>query len=170
MRPYVPSLEGSCLHSSVPLGLSVAFYKGTRPGVSGLYNRLGRYLDRGPYSHCETVFSNGISGSSSYIDKGVRFKHIGFSSVGCWDFLPIPDPLGQIEAAAWSWMAAHEGMPYDVWGNLRFASNFARDEADKWFCSETTMGMFNQPDPYRWGPSGAATYLSHYFQSKILEV
>ena len=158
------------MHPSVPEGLSVAFYKGTRPGIAGLYNRVGRYLDRGPYSHCETVFSNKISGSSSYLDHGVRFKHIGYTSVGHWDFLPIPDPSGSIEAAAWEWMNAHEGMAYDVMGNLRFATNFARDRTDQWFCSEAKMAMLGFPEPYRFGPSGGATCLQHHFKSKIIEV
>ena len=35
----------------------IAFYKGTRPGIAGLYNRLGRLLDHGPYSHAELVLA-----------------------------------------------------------------------------------------------------------------
>jgi hypothetical protein len=155
------------LHPTVPRGLSVAFYKGVRPGISGLYNRLGRHLDRGPYSHCEMVFSNGLSGSSSYVDKGVRFKLIGYSSVGYWDFLPLPSTL---EDRAFAWMHRHQGLKYDILGNLRFASNFARDSEDKWFCSEAIMSMSGFPEAYRFGPSGAATMLQHHFNAEMVHV
>lgn len=158
------------MDATVPQGLCVALYKGTRPGMAGIYNRIGRYLDRGPYSHCEVLFSNRVSGSSSFLDHGVRFKDIGYSSVGNWDFLPIPDPTGAIEVAAWDWMTQHVGAAYDVMGNLRFATNFARDDEDKWFCSEAKMSMFGFPEAYRFGPSGGATILQYHFKSKIIEV
>ena len=53
--------------------MRTAFYKGTRPGWQGIYSRAVRVIDRGPYSHCELVFSDGLSASASYIDGGVRF-------------------------------------------------------------------------------------------------
>src|SRR3546814_7608950 len=42
---------------------------------SGIYSRVTRLVDGGPYSHCELVFSDGLSASASFIDGGVRFKH-----------------------------------------------------------------------------------------------
>lgn len=157
----------SQLHSSVPKGFCAAFYKGVRPGPAGLYNRLGRFLDRGPYSHCEMIFSKGISGSASYVDNGVRFKAIGYSSVGAWDFLPLPSEL---EGNAFAWMLQHEGLKYDILGNLRFATNFARDSSNKWFCSESIMAMSGFPEAYRFGPSGGATMLQHHFNTKMVHV
>ena len=156
--------------TTVPAGLSVALYKGTRPGLDGLYNRVGRMLDRGPYSHCEMVFSNGISASSSFLDHGVRIKGIGYSSIGHWDFMPIADPSGAMEAAAWAWFYSHMGAPYDVLGNIRFAFGFARDSFDKWFCSEAVMAALGYDEPWRYGPSGAATALKHDFKTKMIEV
>lgn len=155
--------------ASVPPGLSVAFYKGTRPGIAGLYNRLGRYLDGGPYSHCEMVFSDGVSGSSSFLDKGVRFKEIGYSSVGCWDFLPITYPrlLGG-EVKIRQWFKDHEGEPYDILGNIRFGIGFVRESADKSFCSEAIMASVGYEEAYRYGPSGAAILLSKFLNTPII--
>lgn len=42
-----------------------AFYKSTRPGWTGLYNRIIRWWERGDYSHCELIFSDGLAASSS---------------------------------------------------------------------------------------------------------
>lgn len=160
----------STLHHTVPRGLSVALYKGTRPGLSGLYNRVGRFLDRGPYSHCEVVFSDGLSGSSSFMDKGVRLKQINYTSVGHWDFLPIPDPNGNLERTARQWMYNMSGKGYDVWGNVRFFCGLARDSADKYFCSEATMSMLAFAEAYRFGPSGMAALLLRVFNTRIIEV
>lgn len=153
------------LDPSVPKGLCVALYKGTRPGIEGIYNRLGRFLDRGPYSHAELKFPNGLSASSSFMDKGVRTKQINYSSVGYWDFLPLPTEL---EAKTWDWFRENDGKKYDILGNLRFASNFFRDSSNKWFCSEAIMAALGFYEPYRYGPSGLATTLTHHFNTKIV--
>jgi hypothetical protein len=145
-------------------------YKGTRPGFEGIQNRLGRFIDRGLYSHTELLFSDGLSASSSFIDKGVRTKPIGYSSVGSWDFLPIPDPGGEIEQRSRQWFLEHDGLKYDILGNIRFATNFARDSLDKWFCSESCMAALGFPEAFRYGPSGAATLLQHYYRTEIIEV
>jgi len=138
------------IHHSVPEGLCMAFYKGTRPGLYGIANRVGRYLDRGPYSHTELIFSDArYSASSSIMDGGVRIKFIGYTSVGSWDFLPIPDKDNTIE---------------------KFATNFARDNPNKWFCSEANLAALGIPESYRYGPSGAATFLSWYFNSEMVYI
>ena len=158
------------LHHTVPKGLCAAFYKGNRPGIDGFYNRLGRYLDHGSYSHTELVFSNGLSASASLLDGGVRFKEIGFSSVGNWDFMLIPDPTGDIEAKAFRWFVEHEGKAYDWLGNLRFMTNMARDDPEKWFCSESLMSSQGFPEAFRHGPSGAASTMQFYYKTPIIEV
>jgi hypothetical protein len=158
------------INPTVPQGLCVAFFKGTRPGVEGFYNRLGRYLDGGPYSHAELVFSDRISGSSSYMDGGVRSKLIRYSSVGSWDFMPIPDPDGSVELRARGWFQTHDGTPYDIAGNIRFGIGFARESPDKWFCSEAVMSSLGYDEAWRFGPSGAATLLRHDFKTQTIEV
>ncbi len=130
--------------------MKLALYKGTRPGWEGIYSRLVRWLDDGMYSHCELVFSDGVSASSSYIDKGVRFKIIDYRPEH-WDFIEIAPSL---EDAARDWFRSHVGKPYDLWGNVRFALGFARESKGKWFCSEAVMAALGFKEAYRFGPSG----------------
>jgi hypothetical protein len=158
------------LHASVPPGLCAALYKGTRPGVAGVYNRLGRLLDHGPYSHMELVTTHGVSLSSSYMDGGVRGKLIGFSSVGHWDFIPIPDPSGDIEGRVWKYFNETNGRGYDVWGNVRFAIGAVSESRDLDFCSEWGMAALTYREAWRYGPNGAATALLHDFGAQLVEV
>lgn len=159
------------IHHTVPEGLCMAFYKGIRPGIHGIANRIGRYLDNGPYSHTELIFSDvRYSASSSIMDGGVRIKFIGYTSVGSWDFLPIPDTDGKIEKKVKDWFQEYAGAKYDIMGNIRFATNFARDNPHKWFCSEANLAALEIPEPYRYGPSGAATFLSWYFNSEMVYI
>ena len=135
-----------------------AFYTATRPGLPGLYNRLVRWLDRGPYSHCELIFSDGMAASSSFMDDGVRFKRIEFDATH-WDFMALP---GSKERYARAWFAAHQGKAYDLMGNLRFLLGFAPDSRDKWFCSEALAASLGLADAWRYGPNGLAEILKSY--------
>lgn len=136
--------------------MKIAFYKGTRPGIAGLYNRLGRWIDHGPYSHCEIVFSDGMSASSSFMDRGVRMKYIGYSSADCWDFMPIP---AQYELAARVWFIENRGAAYDILGNINAAFGFVPHSEDKWFCSEAIAAALGLADPWRYKPNGLAAVL-----------
>lgn len=138
--------------------MKLASYKGTRPGTEGLSNRIGRFLDRGPYSHSELVFSDGWSASSSFIDGGVRFKRIGYSTPDAWDFLDLPN---YSELATRAWFIEHLGKPYDIWGNVRFFCGLARDSRDKWFCSESCAAALGWLEPFRYGPNGLYQVLKH---------
>ncbi len=156
------------LWANCPINFGIALYKGVRPFPDGIANRVGRYLDNGPYSHFEMVYSDGMSGGASFIDKGVRVKEIQYRSRGCWDFMRIPDRSGMIEAASRQWMLEHDKAPYDLPGNIRFAFGAVRDNPDHWFCSESGLASLGVPEPYRYGPSGAATLLSWYYRTKII--
>lgn len=135
--------------------MRAAFYKSTRPGWQGLYSRLVRWIDHGPYSHCELIFSDGLSASASYIDGGVRFKRIAFDPEH-WDFIDLPTVL---EPAARAWFEAHAGKCYDVWGNVRFLLPWLSDSVDKWFCSEALAAAIGLREPWRYGPNGLAAVL-----------
>lgn len=128
-----------------------AFYSGTRPGIAGLYNRLGRWLDHGRFSHCEMQFSDGLSASSSFMDGGVRFKQIGYSSVGNWEFVELPSHL---ELMARCWFVEHEGAGYDVMGNLNALLGFVPHTSNKWFCSEAMAEALGFSDSWRLKPNG----------------
>ena len=135
--------------------LRAAFYKATRPGWQGIYSRAVRVIDRGPYSHCELVFSDGMSGSASYIDGGVRLKRIAYDN-DHWDFIDLPPSL---EPYARDWFERNEGAPYDLMGNVRFVLPFLPDSQRGWFCSEALGAALGWAEPWRFGPNGLSALL-----------
>lgn len=140
------------------MAFRAAFYKAHKPGVKGLYNRLIQWWERGQYSHCELVFSDGVAASSSLLDGGVRFKQIVFDPAK-WDFINLP--AGK-ESAARQWFIDHDGDHYDVIGNLRFIFDFLPDDPAKWFCSEAVAAALGSHDPWRYGPNGLHSTLTSY--------
>ena len=139
--------------------MKLAFYKGTRKGLQGVYSRLTRWVDSGPYSHCELVFSDGLSASASFIDGGVRFKRIDYKEDN-WDFVELPSYL---EEQALQWFKEHEGCKYDILGNLRFGFFFIKDSRNKFFCSEAIAEAIGLKDAYRYGPNGLYSLLTSDF-------
>lgn len=140
--------------------MRAAFYKATRPGVQGIYSWAVRFVDRGPYSHCELIFSDGMSASASYIDKGVRLKRIDYDPAH-WDFIELPDHL---EPYARDWFEAYKGAPYDLMGNVRFVLPFLPDSQHGWFCSEALAAALKLKEPWRFGPNGLAAVLRSSYQ------
>ena len=137
-----------------------AFYKVTRPGLQGVYSKAVQFIDRGAYSHCQLVFTDGMSASASWMDNGVRFKRIDYNPEH-WDFVQLPDHL---EDFARSWFEFHEGMPYDLQGNVRFVLPFLPDSTSGWFCSEAIAAALQLYEPYRFGPNGLAAILKSLYQ------
>ena len=143
--------------------MRAAFYKATRPGLQGIYSRAVRWIDRGPYSHCELIFSDGLSGSASYIDGGVRLKRIDYDPAH-WDFIELP---AHLEPYARDWFERNAGAPYDLAGNVRFVLPWLPDSQDGWFCSEAEAAALRLREPWRLGPNGlAALLLSIYPQQQ----
>lgn len=140
-----------------------AFYKGTRPGLGGLYNRIVRWWDKGKYSHCELVFSDGVSASASFLDGGVRFKHIEFSEAR-WDAVALD---GRMEEAAREWFEEHAGAKYDLLGNLRFFFGFLPDNKNRWFCSEAIAAALGKSEPWRYGPNGLIASLRDMLKMEV---
>lgn len=140
--------------------MKAAFYKATRPGLAGLYNRIVRWWTSGPYSHVELIFSDGIAASASFLDGGVRFKQIEFDT-DHWDFIDIPDNL---EPAARQWFEANEGNPYDLLGNFGFLWRPIRGRDGAYFCSEALMAALGLHEPWRYDPCAA------YDALKLIEV
>lgn len=136
--------------------LRAAFYRGTRPGVQGLYSRAVRLWTRSDYSHVELIFSDGIAASSSFIDHGVRFKAIDFDPAH-WDVIDLPAAL---EPAARAWFTAHERDGYDLVGNLHFIVAPVGDSKTLWFCSEAVAAALGLPDPWRYDPGTLASVLT----------
>lgn len=136
--------------------MRVAFYKSTRPGLAGIYNRLVRLWCRGAYSHCELVFSDGVAASASFADGGVRTKRIDFEA-GRWDFVELH---GFDEAAARAWFLAHDGAAYDLVGNLGFVLRPVRGGKRNWFCSEAVAAALQFADGWRLDPNALHAVLS----------
>ena len=130
--------------------MKIAFYKGTRKGLQGIYSRLARWIDSGPYSHCELIFNDGLSASASFIDGGVRFKHIDYKEDN-WDVVELQ---GFDEDKARQWFEDHEGEKYDLLGNLRFIFFFVKPSNNKWFCSEAIAEALIISESWRLGPNG----------------
>ena len=133
-----------------------AFYKSTRPGLAGLYNRLVRWWCAGPYSHVELIFSDGMAASASFADGGVRFKRIDFDPER-WDFIELPSHL---EPAARAWFVGNVSRRYDLLGNLGFAWRPVCGEEGAFFCSEACAAAVGIPAAWRYDPNALASALT----------
>lgn len=138
--------------------VTIAFYKGTRPGVAGIYSWGVRRQTKGPYSHCEIVFSDGVSASSSFIDGGVRFKKIEYNPK-YWDFITIP---GLSEEQARKWFEEHEGSKYDLLGNLHFVLPVIGDSKSRFSCAEAIASSIGMIDAWRYSPNSLYVALLTY--------
>ncbi|KQW97144.1 hypothetical protein ASC94_10155 [Massilia sp. Root418] len=133
-----------------------AFYKGTRPGFAGAYNYVVRTWTDSPYSHVELIFSDGMAGSASFADGGVRLKAIELDPAR-WDFMELP---AHLEPAARAWFESHAGAKYDLLGNLQFIlTPFGQDQR-RWFCSEACGAALSLPEPWRYDPPTLASALT----------
>jgi len=95
------------------------------------------FWTRGPYSHTEIQFSDGICFSSTTRDDstGVRFKYIDINWER-WDALEIIMPLDH-EAEIKSWCNTQVGKKYDFWGLFGFTIPFiVIQDPNSWYCSE----------------------------------
>lgn len=135
------------------MAFRVAFYKGTRPGFPGVYNRLVRSRGRGLYSHMELIFSDGWAASSSFEDRGVRFKRIDFNP-DRWDIIDLP-PEWEAFARRYFEKRAAPKMKYDVMGNVHLTIGFVPDSPDREFCSEACLGALGYLEPWRFEPNAA---------------
>lgn len=132
-----------------------AFYKGTHSGIAGVYNVIVRAWDSGPYSHCELIFSDGLSASSAFLDGGVRFKQIEYDPAK-WDIVDLPDHL---EHDARAWFVLNEFQPdgtrtpYDLLGNFGFVWRPIRGLSGAFFCSEALAAALGFPDSWRYSPN-----------------
>lgn len=132
--------------------MKIAFYKGTKEGVAGVYNRGVRWIENGLYSHCEIWFSNGLSASSSFMDGGVRFKEIEYD-LDKWDIFELPyfD-----EEYAYNYFVQRIGKPYNLRGNLHFVFGFIRGNSDGLFCSEACAEALGLINGWQFAPNALA--------------
>jgi hypothetical protein len=127
--------------------MHLAFYKGRHR----VFDRAVQWWTRGPYSHVELVFSDGMAASSSKRDGGVRMKPISFAP-DRWDFVVIAGD----EAAARAWFRRHAGAGYDVAGLFGFLWRPASGASRRWFCSEAVAAALGIRDAWRFCPNTLA--------------
>lgn len=137
--------------------MKVAFYKGTMAGWRGMMSRLVRFGERGRYSHCEIVFSDGLSASASWRDGGVRLKKIKFNP-DHWDFINLGDDWPS-EAIVRDWFVREQGRRYDIRGSFGVAFRPLSSNSECWFCSEAVAAALGMHEPWRFGPNALAALL-----------
>lgn len=128
--------------------MQMAFYKGKKR----LFNRLTRLWLRGPYSHCELILGtdhNGLAicASSSFMDGGVRIKHMPLNP-DHWDIVEVGGDANN----AWHWLYQHLGDKYDLLGFVGFIFRILGHEKSRWVCSEAVAAMIGVPDAWRFDP------------------
>ena len=125
-----------------------AFYKGVRPGLEGIYSRAVHWWTRSPYSHCEFIFSDGLSGSAAYIDGGVRLKNIVYKPEH-WDFIDLPP---EWEEDIRKEFETKVGLGYDILGNFGFIFPSFDNTKNKYFCSEIMAELLGFERPQLFTP------------------
>lgn len=108
--------------------------------------KYGNYTDRvislwtkGPYSHTELQFSDGICFSSSLWDGGTRFKNINIKPER-WDSIEL-DIKNEYKIR--SFCESQVKLPYDLRGIFGLAIKVKLAEKKKWFCSEICCYALN---------------------------
>ena len=126
-------------------------YKGP---PSDFMHKIGHFVTcfvtASKYSHCELVFSDGMCGSSSARDGGVRLKHIDLES-GHWDVFPIKYALDESYARAW--FESNTSKKYDWFGLLWFILPIkAFNDPKRYFCSEAIGLSLSLRKPHKLHP------------------
>lgn len=130
--------------------MKIAFYKGTKTGLAGVYNRGVRWIEAGDCSHCEIIFSDGKSASSSYMDGGIRFKDIDYD-LNKWYIYELPWADG-VRAREYFEVRAGK-VKYNLRGNIHFIFGFIRGNTDGEFCSEACAGALGFNNPWQFPPN-----------------
>ncbi len=98
------------------------------------------------YSHCEIVFSDGVSFSSTQRDAsvdmhgnfkpdGTRYKQIDYKDNDHFDLILV-DTSTYLEKLARDFCDSTLDSRYDFWGVARFVFPLAREHPTDYFCSE----------------------------------
>lgn len=134
--------------------LQAALYKGRMAGPAGAFNIATCTWLRGPYSHCEWSFSDGLCGSASLVDRGVRLKRITLTP-DKWDVWPVCFE----EAPVREWFEEHEGDPYDLLGVAGHVARVLGHSKRSRFCAEAMAESIGLADPWRFDPCSLAAVL-----------
>ena len=100
------------------------------------------FWTRGPYSHCELLFSDGVCFSSSPRDGGVRFKTFEILPTH-WDTKEV---LTDKEEEIKKWCETQVGKKYDWLGVVGLSLLHMPWVQDKkqWYCSEICIAALDK--------------------------
>jgi uncharacterized protein YycO len=119
--------------------MKVAFLRGT-----SFFDKLIKGWTGEKYSHCELVFSDGVTiGNSLKSPFRVESKKVNYNK-GYWDFIEIKIDLDQ-EIKMRTFCNAQIGKEYDwkaIWFSQFIPLKFQDDK--RWFCSELCVAALQQ--------------------------
>lgn len=117
--------------------MKIAFYKAEYGNLVDFGISLASFS---PYSHCELVFSDGMCGSASPRDGGVRLKLIEMNSH--WDVFEINTEID--EDVIRYWFTINDSEEYDMLGAIGSIAHIDLTSDNKKFCSyiaASVMGL-----------------------------
>ena len=121
--------------------MKIAFYKAFQRKSTKL-DILIAIVTLGKYSHVEWVFSDGMCFSSSYRDKGTRFKKINLDPAQWKMYNVICSRQQELKLRAFC--EGHEKVGYDAIGAIFSAIPFlVIQRTSKYFCSELVVNSGN---------------------------
>lgn len=129
----------------------VACYRG--PGL--LYDRVVKWWTKSEFSHTELLLGDADAhgfyeaGSASFRDRGVRTKLIK-PSAAKWELIRLPELYRADDARRW--FRANDGRSYDLLGQLGFVWGPAKEDPEKFWCSEADAAALGLVEPWRYSP------------------
>lgn len=141
--------------------MRILFYKAKGDWV----DRLIRWWSKSDVSHVEIVLRECPDGrllcaSSSPRDGGVRLTWIT-PDPDRWETLDIDADQVTVR----DWFVARVGQKYDWLGILGFVVRPARQDDQRWFCSEAVAASLGFTDPWRFDPAALRAVLLHQSNS-----
>lgn len=114
-----------------------------RKGDTSFASKMIRWWTKKPYSHCELVFSNGLTFSAYIEDFKTSFKNKEHLPEE-WDFLTIPITLEE-EQKIYKFCLEEVNCYYDIIG-LLFTQilPLSFENPYWWFCSEVCVSALQQ--------------------------
>lgn len=109
--------------------MKIAFYLAK---YGNTYDKAISITTFSKYSHCELVFSDGMCGSASPRDGGVRLKKITLDDH--WHVFDLPTDLD--EDFIRYWFAVNDDLKYDWIGAIASVVNIDLSSEGKRYCSQ----------------------------------
>lgn len=107
-------------------------------------SRLIRWWTKSTYSHCEMIFTNGLTFSAFFEDFNTSFKRNIIYDSNDWDFIDIPITRTE-EYKIYGWTINEDNCFYDIIGII-FTQIIPLSFENPWwwFCSEVCCAAVQQ--------------------------